>query len=278
MRTIPFVTALAILLAFSVATAAAGTLRFQTCFHLRDRIDACPPEYPAATTACCYVTSTTLVKGLGRVTVTQRSIIDQLGGYRVKASGTFAAPGLGEILFAGDNSAYPGSNKFDFTFSGGTGRLAGATGGGTVINSLTQSPTAFWEASLVAPTDDVRPCGSVVHPHEPHGEPGSGRKLRLRIGYSVRDASRPVSLRAVVGEDDGQCESVADGHAYAPRPRSAGRHAHHREPDRYRRRRQLAYALFAVRIWRIPLLRDDPSFEGVTRTRDCAPRTGDYNG
>lgn len=211
MRTIRFVTALAILLAFSVvATAAAGTLRFQTSFDLRDRIDACPPEYPAASTVCRYVTSTTLVKGLGRVTVTQRSIIDQVGGYRVRASGTFAVPGLGELVFAGDNSAYPGSNKFDFTFSGGTGRLAGATGGGTVINSLTQSPTAFWEATLVAPetTFDLA-APSLTLTNRTAARIGS--KLRLRIGYSVRDASRPVSLRVVVGKTKASVKALPTG-------------------------------------------------------------------
>ena len=193
MRTIRFVTALAILLAFSVvATAAAGTLRFQTSFDLRDRIDACPPEYPAASTVCRYVTSTTLVKGLGRVTVTQRSIIDQVGGYRVRASGTFAVPGLGELVFAGDNSAYPGSRQVRLHVLGrnGSARRRDRRRHGDQLADPASNGLLGGNARGAG--DDVRPCGSVVHPHEPHR---SSNRVQVALAHRLQRSRRePSSL------------------------------------------------------------------------------------
>jgi hypothetical protein len=190
---------LAAFLALFLSTAATGasSLRFQASFQIRERAEPCPPEYPAQSTTCYSLTSSATVRGLGPVTVTQRNIIDNAGGWRLRASGTFAVRGLGEISYAGDNSGHPGRNTFDFTFSGGTGRLAGATGGGTVTNSLTQSPVAFWEASLVADlTFDLAPPSLTLTKVTASR---SGSQLRVRIGYRVTDASPPVALRAVVG-------------------------------------------------------------------------------
>lgn len=208
MRTI----ALAAFLALFLSTAAAGAdgaLRFQASFQIRERAEPCPAEYPAQSTACYSHTASGTVRGLGLVTITQRNVIDSSGGWRLRTAGTFAVRGLGELSYAGDNSAHPGRNTFDFTFSDGTGRLAGATGGGIVTNSLSQSTVALWEASLVADLtfDLAAPSLNVTKVTARR----SGSQLRLRIGYRVNDASTPVSLRAVVGRASASSKALPSG-------------------------------------------------------------------
>jgi hypothetical protein len=196
MRVIALMGLVVLLLASAAAAGGAGSLRFEASFQIRERSEPCPPEYSGGV-ACYAFTSSAVVKGLGLATITQRTIVDRTAGFGLRTTGTFAVRGLGELSYEGDNSARPGRNAFDFTFSGGTGKLSGATGEGTVTNSLTQSPVAFWVASIAAPGVSFDLAPPLLNITKVTAMP-SGAKLRVRIRYRVEDASRPVSLRAVI--------------------------------------------------------------------------------
>ena len=200
---------LAIVLSVAATSAAAGSLGFRASFAVRDRVEACPPEYPAATTVCRSFTSSAIVKGLGAATIRQRTILEPVG-FRMTVSGTLSVAGLGELAFAGDNTEYPGKNKFAFIFSGGTSRLAGAKGGGVVTNSLSERVVALWEATIDAPDvtfDLAAPSLTVTKVTASR----SGSQRRLRIGYRANDASTPVSLRAVVGRASASSKTLPAG-------------------------------------------------------------------
>jgi hypothetical protein len=210
---------LAIVLSVAATSAAAGSLGFRASFAVRDRVEACPPEYPAATTVCRSFTSSAIVKGLGAATIRQHTILEPVG-FRMTVSGTLSVAGLGELAFAGDNTEYPGKNKFAFSFSGGTNRLAGATGGGVVTNSLSERVVALWEATIDAPDvafDLAAPSLQVTSTTVVR----AGGRVRLRIGYAVRDTSLPVSLRAVVGRSIATAKAAPAGTISLSFPRAS---------------------------------------------------------
>lgn len=120
-----------------------GTLNLQGAINFVSYPAACPPD-AAASVICHSRTGTALVAGLGRVTATYIFMADGTGcgletyrvlGYpvqlRVAGKGDLNLA-LGEISGCIPGMNVPGASPQTLTVTGGTGKYAGASGGGTL--------------------------------------------------------------------------------------------------------------------------------------------------
>jgi hypothetical protein len=141
------------------------------------------------------VTGPSVVRGLGRVTLTEFQRIDD-PGFKVRLEGMLSVAGKGELTYVADNSAHPMRPIYDFTITGGTGRLAGASGSGQIQWALTQRYSATWAGVLDVPGlefDTTRPTVALTAT-DAHCR-ANGRCV-VRMTYRARDdLPGPLAVR-----------------------------------------------------------------------------------
>ena len=191
----------------------------------------CPTGVPA--TECFSQTAKAPVRGLGTTTLNSSLFVQENGtGCPLgTVQGTLAAGAEGTVSFAGASScvrAQSGST-FAYSFTGGTGAFAGATGSGTITYSFVSARSGgttaqySWDGTLVAPGYSFDTTPPVFSGIRNKVVTVARRATRARVRYAVkahddrdgpvRATCRPASgARFRVGRTTVHC-SASDSHA-----------------------------------------------------------------
>jgi hypothetical protein len=183
-----------------------GTFTLAAELAVRYPPQACPPGTPSSIECFARAGSTT-IRGLGTVTESYPYSVDgspvgcAINQVRVlPATVHFTVAGKGEIGLRVDGSdcldrvpPAPVQGVETFTITGGTGRYAGASGGGTIAH-VSNGPPAWsgrdtWTGTLVVPGLEFDLTAPVVTGarNRTVRAPGGKRRVRVKYAVSARD-------------------------------------------------------------------------------------------
>ncbi len=203
-----------------LALADTGTLTFQAEFTVTYPSTPCPAGTPARV-ECFARTGKGIVRGLGSVDETYAYLLQNgVEGCDIEAvrllptTARLTVPGKGEIeLRVGGTACLARLGgvlqaKETFTITGGTGRYAGASGGGT-IDHVSYGPPAFagrdsWTGSLVVPGVNFDLTAPTITGAVNKTVRAPRRAKRVRVTYTVNavdavDGSVPISCKPASG-------------------------------------------------------------------------------
>lgn len=182
---------------------ASGTLQLNARFAVKwNSVASCPPGTPV-TLACYVFVGNAVVPGLGRVTGTYTKTFDgnfSLPCVHTLPTAVIVVAGKGElnVSMTGPEceSLPPAQSLFDSTFTGGSGRFAGASGRVQVKSSVSETGggegRAFdtWTGTLTVPGLDFDVTGPTLQGAGSRTVlvPKNAKRVRVRYTVMAQDA------------------------------------------------------------------------------------------